>query len=90
MADEHTRRELDNRRQLARRGAGEDLDLDAQGGEPLRDLADPDVHAAGVAAARLVERGRVYGQSRDPARQAHAWSSGDGQGQRADTSSPRA
>src|SRR5205085_9511907 len=76
VADEYTRRELGDRRQLARRGAGEDLDLDAQGGEPLGDLADPDVHAAGVATAGLVERGRVHGQRRDPARQAHAWSSG--------------
>jgi hypothetical protein len=56
VPDRHPRRELFDSWQVARRGAREDLDFDAAPRESLGDLAHVDVHAARVAAARLVER----------------------------------
>lgn len=55
VADEDAGGELDDGRQGPRRGAGEDVDLDAALGEPLGHLDDVDVHAARVAGPRLVE-----------------------------------
>jgi hypothetical protein len=45
-------------------GAGEDLDFDAGAGEFAGGVEDVDVHAAGVARARLGERGGVDGDHR--------------------------
>jgi hypothetical protein len=64
VAHGDARRELDDGRQVAAGGAGEDLHLDAEGGQPLAGLDDVDVHATGVAGARLLERRGVHGQHR--------------------------
>ncbi len=61
-------RQLDHGRQVAARGAGEDLDLDAERGQPLAGLDDVDVHAAGVAGAGLLERRGVHRQHGHAAR----------------------
>ena len=52
VPDEDAGSQLDGRRQVAARGAGEDLDLGAERGEPAGQLDDVDVHAARVAGAR--------------------------------------
>ena len=57
---------LDHRREVAGGGAGEDVDLDAAGGEAPGGLDDVDVHAAGVAGAGLVERAGVHREGRHP------------------------
>jgi hypothetical protein len=56
VPDEDAGGELHGVREAAGGGPGEDLDLDVDRGEPLRELHDVDVHAAGVAGAGLVER----------------------------------
>ena len=63
----HPGRHLDDRRQVAGGGPGEDLHLDAGLGQPPGDLDDVDVHAAGVAGAGLVQRRGVHRQRRHPA-----------------------
>ena len=68
VLDQYPRGHLDARRQVAGRGAGEDLDRDARLGHPAGHLDDVDVHPAGVAGARLVQRGRVDRENGDPAR----------------------
>ncbi len=70
MPYEDARGQLHGGRQGARRRPGEDLDLDAQGGELLGQLDDVDVHPAGVAGAGLVQRGGVHAEHRHPARTA--------------------
>jgi hypothetical protein len=50
---------------VSRRGASEDLDLDATGRELARELEHVDVHAAGVSRARLLQRRRVRREHRD-------------------------
>ncbi|GAA3301738.1 hypothetical protein GCM10020295_45720 [Streptomyces cinereospinus] len=67
VPDEYAGGELHGGRQGGGGRAGEDLHVDAERGEPLRELHDVDVHAAGVAGARLVERGGVHGEHRDAA-----------------------
>ncbi len=67
VPDEDAGGQLDRGREAAGRGPGEDLDLDVDRGEPLGQLHDVDVHAAGVAGAWLVERRGVHGEHRDPA-----------------------
>lgn len=67
MADEDAGGQLDGRREAAGGGTREDLDLDVDRGEALRQLDDVDVHAARVAGARLVERRGVHGEHRDAA-----------------------
>lgn len=62
VAHRHARAHLDHRREVAGGGAGEDVDLDAAGGQAAGGLDDVDVHAAGVAGAGLVERARVHRQ----------------------------
>ena len=52
---QHTGVHLEGRRLVAGRGAGEDLDLGAGVGQPLRGLDHVYVHATGVAAARRIE-----------------------------------
>ena len=66
VADRHARAHLDDRREVAGGGAGEDVDLDAAGGEAAGGLDDVDVHAAGVAGAGLVERAGVHRERRHP------------------------
>ncbi|MGX1369120.1 hypothetical protein RKD19_004479 [Streptomyces canus] len=56
VADQDAGGHLDGGRQTAGRRAREDLDLDVDRGEALRELDDVDVHAARVAGAGLVER----------------------------------
>jgi hypothetical protein len=56
---------LDDRLLMTRRGAGEDLDLDAAGGELPGELEHVDVHATGVTRAGLLERRRVRREHRD-------------------------
>ena len=63
---QHARRQLGDRRLLRRGGPGEDLHRNAAPGHPGRRLHDVDVHAAGVAGARLLQRGGVHGQHADP------------------------
>ena len=65
MADGHAAVGLDHRREGRRGRAGEDLDLDAALGQPLGQLEHVDVHAARVAGAGLVKRGRVQADHRD-------------------------
>src|SRR3954463_13459892 len=50
----HARRELDDRREVTRGCPGEDLHIDAGGGETFGYFADVDIEAAGVTGARLV------------------------------------
>jgi hypothetical protein len=68
VADRHAGRELDDGREVAARGPGEHLDLDAQVGQALGGLDDVDVHAARVPGARLLERGGVHRQHGHAAR----------------------
>jgi hypothetical protein len=56
VPDGDARGQLHDGRQLAAGGAGEDLHLDTQGGEPLAGLDDVDVHASRVARTGLLER----------------------------------
>ena len=56
VAHQDAGRQLDHRGQVPARGAGEDLDLGAERGQSPGQLDDVDVHASGVARARLVER----------------------------------
>ncbi len=56
VPDEDARGHLDGGREGGGGRAGEDLDLDVDRGEALRELHDVDVHAAGVTGAGLVER----------------------------------
>ena len=56
VADEDAGCEFHGGGQPARGGPGEDLDLDVDRGQPLSELHDVDVHAAGIAGARLVQR----------------------------------
>ena len=65
VADDDARLHLDGGRQVGRRGAGEDLDLDAALGQLVGDLDDVDVHAARVTGARLLQRGGVDAEHRD-------------------------
>ncbi len=65
VADEDAGGELDGGRQAAGGRAREDLDLDVDRGEALREFHDVDVHAAGVAGAGLVERRGVHGEHGD-------------------------
>lgn len=67
MPDEDSGSQLDGRRETAGGRAREDLDLDVDRGEALRELDDVDVHAARVAGAGLVERRGVHGEHRDAA-----------------------
>ena len=69
-ADQHAGGELGQRRRVPADRAGEDLHLGAARGEPLGHLDDVNVQAAGVASARLVERGRVDAERGDPSRKA--------------------
>ena len=55
---------FDTRRLVTRGGAGEHLDRDARVGEPARRLQYVNVHAAGIAATRCVERRGVHAQHR--------------------------
>ena len=64
-----------DRVEQAARRPGEDVDLDATGGQPPGDLHDVDVHAPGVARAGLVQRRRVETDHRHPADLRHAPSS---------------
>lgn len=56
VPDEDAGGELDGRRESSGRRPREDLDLDVDRGEALREFDDVDVHAARVAGAGLVER----------------------------------
>lgn len=56
VPDEDSGGHLHGRREGGRGRAREDLDLDVDRGEALRELHDVDVHAAGIAGAGLVER----------------------------------
>ncbi len=67
VAHGEARRDVLDRGDVARRGPGEDVDLDTLRGQPPRQLHDVDVHAAGVADAWLLDRRRVQAQHRDPA-----------------------
>lgn len=67
VADQDAGGELDGGREVRGRRAREDLHLDVDRGEALRELDDVDVHAAGVAGAGLVERGGVHGEHGDAA-----------------------
>ena len=58
---------LDDRVEPGRGRAGEDVDLDAGGGQAAGQLEHVDVHAAGIAGARLVQRRRVHADHRHPA-----------------------
>ena len=69
---------LDDGRQVAGRGAGEDVDGDAAGGQAAGDLDDVDVHAAGVARAGLVERAGVHREGRHPPGRAGAGETANG------------
>ena len=62
VPDEDAGSQLDGARRGAGGGPGEDLDLGAALGEPARGLRDVDVHAAGVAGARLLS-GEVWTES---------------------------
>lgn len=62
VADEDAGGQFHGGREVGGGGAGEDLDLDVDRGEALRQLHDVDVHAAGVAGAGLVERGGVHAE----------------------------
>ena len=61
---QHSGLGLDHRRQVRRGGPGEDLHLDAAGGQPARGLGDVDVQAAGVAGAGLGQRRGVHRDGR--------------------------
>jgi hypothetical protein len=54
VPDQHPGFDLDDRWQVARRRAGEYVDLDAARREALGDFDDVDVHAAGVAGSWLL------------------------------------
>src|SRR5690606_34170696 len=56
VPDEDAGGEVHGGREGGGGGPGEDLDLDVDGGEALREFHDVDVHAAGVAGAGLVQR----------------------------------
>lgn len=56
VPDEDAGGQLDGGRDGRGGRAREDLDLDVERGEALRELHDVDVHAAGVAGAGLVQR----------------------------------
>ena len=58
---------VDDRVDPRRGGAGEDVDLDAGGRQAPGELEHVDVHAPGVAGARLVQRRRVHADHRHPA-----------------------
>ena len=66
MPDGDARGEFDGRREGARRGPGEDLDLTAAASQLFGDLGDVDVHAARVAGARLLQGRGVDAEHRDP------------------------
>ena len=66
VADQHARHQLHGGRRVAADGAGEDLHLDAAAGQLLGHLDHVDVEAARVTGARLVERGGVQADGRDP------------------------
>src|ERR1700759_4631356 len=51
-------------------GPGEDLDLGAAGGHPLRHLDHVNVESTGIAGSGLVERRRMNADRRDPPRDA--------------------
>ncbi len=68
VPDEDPGGQVDHGRQPAGGGPGEDLDLDVDRGEPLGQLDDVDVHAAGVAGAGLVQRRGVHAQHGHAAR----------------------
>jgi hypothetical protein len=55
VPDEDAGGEFDTGRQAAGGGPGEDLHLDALGGQALGELDDVDVHAAGIAGSGLVQ-----------------------------------
>src|SRR5918999_5782173 len=59
-------RQLHDGRQRPARGPGEDVDLDTARGEPFGHLDDVDVHAAGIAGPRLVERRSMHTDRCDP------------------------
>ncbi len=69
--DRDARLGRDHRLLMARRGAGEDLDLDASGGQLPRKLEHVHVHTARIAVARLIERGCVCRQHRDALEHEH-------------------
>jgi len=56
VPDQYARGQLGDRRGVTGDGTGEDLDLGAAGGQPLRHLDHVDVQASGVAGSWLVER----------------------------------
>lgn len=56
VPDEDAGGQFDGGREGGGGRPGEDLDLDVDRGEALRQLHDVDVHASGVAGAGLVER----------------------------------
>src|SRR5690606_31269424 len=66
VPDEDARRELDDRGHRPAGGAGEDVDLDAPGGEALGHLDDVDVHPARVAGTWLIKRGSMNTDRRNP------------------------
>ena len=63
--DARVRAERLGQRRIGRRGAGEDIDAVATRAERLAELADVDVHAAGLAAAHRRQRRRVDAQHGD-------------------------
>ena len=60
------------RRQVRAGGPGDHVDLDVERRQAAGELDDVDVHAAGVAGARLVERRRVHADHGQPSRHAAA------------------
>ena len=64
----HAGCEVDGRGQRSGRGTREDLDVDAELGQPPRGLDDVDVHATGIAGTGLIKRRGVNAEHRHPRR----------------------